>query len=301
MITVKINGGLGNQMFQYAAGRAIALRTDTALEIETSFFQGTLNEGEYKRKFQLKLFPNIAELNLKEISPKNYRKQRLYEKNIFYKTENFLRKKIGVTAAYEYIWERDLLTYEPTFHQQAVSAKLVYLVGNWQNEKYFQDFESTIRHDFVFPAIKSDSLNNTLMKQIQDTESVSVHVRRSDYLLAGIHSPVSTEYYQKALQLMQQKLESPNYFVFSDDIAWCRENLGLQNACFIEHNVGDTSYRDMQLMSSCKHNIIANSSFSWWGAWLNQYSSKIVVAPENWLVNPLIKTENIVPKNWQIL
>lgn len=296
-VVVKINGGLGNQMFQYAAGRATALRLNAELQLETTFFSDALNEGEHKRQYQLNLFPVIAALNLQEISSKNHRKQHNYRNGFIYKAENVLRKKLGLLPAYQHVWETDLLTYNPSF-QQATQAHLTYLVGDWQNANYFESAAATIRADFAFPAIEPGSLNADILAQIYASAAVAVHVRRGDYLLAGIHSPVSPDYYKKALHLISSKVTNPKFFIFSDDIAWCRTNLGLADACFVEHNTGTNNYRDMQLMSSCKHNIIANSSFSWWGAWLNNNPDKIVIAPGMWMPKQGVESSRIVPPSW---
>jgi hypothetical protein len=296
-VVVKINGGLGNQMFQYAAGRATSLRLNSVFEIETTFFKDALNEGEHKREYQLNIFPIIAALNLHEISINNYRKQQNYRSSFLYKAENVLRKKLGILPAYQHIWERKFLTYDPYF-QQATKAQLTYLVGDWQNENYFQSAAAVIRTDFTFPAIEAGSLNDAILAQIYGSEAVAVHVRRGDYLLEGIHSPVSPEYYQNALNLIRSKVINPKFFVFSDDISWCRTNLELADACFVEHNTGSNNYRDMQLMSNCKHNIIANSSFSWWGAWLNSNPTKIVIAPTMWMTKQGVESSRIIPSSW---
>ncbi|RYE22506.1 MAG: alpha-1,2-fucosyltransferase [Sphingobacteriaceae bacterium] len=297
-VVVKINGGLGNQMFQYAAGRATSLRFNSVLQIETIFFKDILNEGEHKRQYQLNIFPNIAALDLQEISPKNRHKQKKYINSSIYKAENSLRGKLGIKLAYQHIWEKNLLTYDPSFQQSNKKAHLTYLIGDWQNEQYFESVAAIIRNDFSFPTIESGSLNADILSQIYASEAVAVHVRRGDYLLPGIHSPVSPAYYQEALSLIRSKVASPKFFVFSDDINWCRANLGLADACFVEHNTGTNNYRDMQLMSSCKHNIIANSSFSWWGAWLNNNPTKIVIAPSMWMPTQAVESSRVVPLSW---
>jgi hypothetical protein len=297
VVVAKINGGLGNQMFQYAAGRATSLRMQSELQLETRFFTEPLNEGVHKRQYQLDLFPAITALNLKEITQANYRKHKEYNSSYIHRVANFLQKKLHLTADYSYIWEKDLLTYDPSFHQQT-KANLAYLVGDWQNEQYFKGVEKIIREDFKFPEFEADSLNTTIFSQIYASEAIAVHVRRGDYLLEGSHSPVSPEYYQKALGLIRSKVVNPTFFVFSDDIGWCRNNLGLVNACFVEHNTGNNNYRDMQLMSKCKHNIIANSSFSWWGAWLNNSPDKIVIAPNIWMPKQGVESKRVVPPSW---
>ncbi|RYE17794.1 MAG: alpha-1,2-fucosyltransferase, partial [Sphingobacteriaceae bacterium] len=156
---------------------------------------------------------------------------------------------------------------------------------------------NTIRSDFNFPNLTSDT-NIKLLTRIQNTDSVSIHIRRGDYLSSAIHLPTSLSYYEKAIAVINSKVTKPDFFIFSDDIEWCKSQLNIQNATYINHNIGKQSFIDMQLMSNCKHNIIANSSFSWWGAWLNKNERKITISPEIWLEKINIRAENIVPDSY---
>lgn len=157
--------------------------------------------------------------------------------------------------------------------------------GYWQSPKYFSGYEKEIRDDFLF--IKPlDRRNLYVLDLIKKTNSVSIHIRRGDYVTNKItnkfHGICDTDYYQKAVRYINRKIKKPTYFVFSDDPKWAKENLKLKNATYINWNNRCNSYKDMQLMSSCKNNIIANSSFSWWAAWLNQNSDKVVITPRRW-------------------
>jgi len=168
----------------------------------------------------------------------------------------------------------------------------------WISPKYFEGFEEKIKNIYKFPEMTEEK-NLEIAKKIRSTDSVCIHVRRGDYLkeppLAGL---AGLDFYAKALKLIEEKIENPTYFVFSDDMKWCKENLKLKNVEYVDWNKKENSFRDMQLMSICKHNIIPNSSFGWWGAWLNDNLNKIVICPERW-ANPEtgIELKDMVPEN----
>ena len=176
-----------------------------------------------------------------------------------------------------------------------------YLMGYWQSEKYFNDFEENIRSDFSFKAAL-DGENLETSVRMRGCNSVSLHVRRGDYVThaptAKILNACSIDYYYKAISRIGEKVPAPHFFVFSDDQQWVRNNLKVPfPAEYIDRNHGMQSYIDMQLMSLCKHQIIANSSFSWWGAWLNVNPEKIVIAPRDWFCNGLDDSD-LIPHKW---
>lgn len=144
--------------------------------------------------------------------------------------------------------------------------------------------------------------NKIISDEIRKTNSVSLHIRRGDYITSKItnkfHGTCCLGYYKKAMKLINKKVKNPKYFVFSDDIYWVKKNLEIKNAFYVDDNVGDKSYIDMQLMSMCKHNIIANSSFSWWAAWLNNNPNKIVIAPKKWFNDPGMDTTDLISEEW---
>ena len=255
MIVVRLMGGLGNQMFQYAYGRAVSLRDKTELALDISWFRK--QSKNIPRRYELDIFR----------SP-----QSLVDLNMFSKC-----------------WNK--LTGDK------------YLNGYWQSEKYFKDIEDVVRSDFEFPLL-DDERNEDASLLMQDTDSVSVHVRRTDYVSlpnvsACLGDICTREYYQKALRLMSDKVPDAEFFFFSDDIQWVKKNLGDGLRChYVDWNNGLDSFRDMQLMSLCKHHIIANSSFSWWGAWLNKNPGKLVVAPGKWFNLANMDAKDIVPDDW---
>ena len=194
---------------------------------------------------------------------------------------------------------------EPHFHFDPSFASLkapVHLMGYWQSPRYFGEIADVLRRDFT-PLTPLDPANAAVAAQIDACDSVSLHVRRGDYVAnpttAKYHGICSIDYYQSAIALMRRKVASPHLFVFSDDPDWVRDNLAFDvPTTFVAANSADHGYRDMQLMTRCKHHILANSSFSWWGAWLNPSSDKIVIAPKNWFAAPGIDTRDLVPEAW---
>ncbi len=178
----------------------------------------------------------------------------------------------------------------------------LYLSGFWQSEKYFSTIAPVISSHFT-PGKQLDEVNDHLQKKMQSESSVAVHVRRGDYSSATAYNSffglLPMEYYEKSIARMQQELKDPQFYFFSDDPTWCKQNFPSINAIFISHNHGEEAYKDLLLMSSCRNNIIANSTFSWWGAWLNTYIDKKVIAPAQWFrLNYQTKTEPVYPSRF---
>lgn len=164
--------------------------------------------------------------------------------------------------------------------------------GYWQNENNFLPIRDKILEAFSFPKF-NDNKNIELAELITNKRAVSCHVRRGDYLKDPLYGVCTSEYYVKAIDEINKRVSPELYCVFSDDIKWCKENLGEiigkdKEIVFVDWNKGENSFRDMQLMSLCNHNIIANSSFSWWGAWLNNHEDKVVIAPSVWMNKPMV-------------
>jgi hypothetical protein len=275
MIYVKLSGGLGNQMFQYAAARALSLRLRTELLLDISWF---------KHNSKTAISPRSYELGVFTVEAKKYDGQSVISK-LFIKKHTVFQEKY-------FQYNSDILE---------VSENTL-LEGYWQSEKYFEDKAGEIRKDFTFNS-KPTSQNYSLLREIQmNKNSISLHVRRGDYVsdkkTNQVHGLAGIDYYSRALDLISEKIREPHYYIFSDDPGWCKNNLNLKSpATFIEHNVGTSSFEDMRLMSACYHNIIANSSFSWWGAWLNANQTKTVIAPKDWF-NNAVDTSDLIPKTW---
>jgi len=279
MLIVWCLGGLGNQMFQYAFYRVLrAKHKNVKLDISEYEYRNShnnLHNGyELERVFGVK--PDYA-------SCEDMKK---FNQNIFNK---ILRK---VAFKQDIVSQKDF-----GYSGKYFNLDNKYLKGYWQSEKYFKQYEDVIREDFTFPAL--DQRNEKIAEDIFASDSVSIHVRMGDYVNHPLHGGIcDLEYYAKAIEIIYAKIREPRFFIFSNDIAWCQNNLGLSNAVYVEGNYGDKSYIDMQLMSLCKHNIIANSSFSWWGAWLNQNIDKIVIAPKKWFNDSTINIDDVIPDEW---
>ena len=259
MIISKIQGGLGNQMFQWAFGKALSLELNLPYIIDTSFY-----DNQTLRKFELNYFKDLKYLDLNN-------------PNIKFKNKQF------VTI-------NDYFTFFTAIDQiQNHLGKNLYLNGYWQSEKYFFNYKQEILSDFTF----NEKTNN--LSTLIEPDSVSIHIRRTDYVSLSDHHPVQPiSYYESALELIG---DYNKLYVFSDDIIWCRENLKFNNMVFID---GNTNLEDLQLMSLCKYNIIANSSFSWWAAYLNQNQNKTIIAPINWFGPKLnCNISDIIPNTWR--
>lgn len=283
MKIVKFLGGLGNQMFQYAFYSALSKRHKKVKADISGYKNYPLHNG-----FELE---NIFNLDVKKAPTF---KIKLYDPSVRTWYIRKLRQILGLKKAYQ-------VEINPFFYYEnilkAEGPKLYW--GYWQNQNYFIDIEQEIRTAFQFKNKLSEK-NQNLFQHICQSDSVSVHFRRGDYVghesLGGLCSP---NYYKEAINIMETKVKDPTFFIFSDEIEWCKSNLSLPpQTVFIEGNNGTNSYVDMQLMSNCKHNIIANSSFSWWAAWLNQNPNKIVIAPSKWINDDQLNDSDIIPKTW---
>jgi len=275
MITVKLIGGLGNQMFQYAIGRHLAEKNRTALSLDISTLLKRDEINYTPRNFELNVF------NVK------------YSKLINKPSSSYFNK------AYNKLFTSTINEKGYNYDSQVLSNKgNIYLNGFWQTEQYFKDIEEIIRKDFTFKATPN-AININHIKNINAVNSVSIHFRRGDYITnssaVDFHGICEPEYYQNAINEIKNKVTNPHFFIFSDDVEWVQENFIIDNATIISNNTASDAFEDMRLMAACKHNIIANSSFSWWAAWLNNNPDKIVIAPKRWLKNIEI---DIIPVSW---
>lgn len=291
MIVIKLMGGLGNQMFQYAFGRAVSFYMRKQLFLDISFFNNQLAiDGYTPRIYELSIFNTKAQLATNNILA-------LFSNpNII----NSLRKRINMSY-YKYYHEIDFLFDNNVFSQKAP----IYFSGYWQSEKYFLQIAEDIKRDFEFK-LTLDEYTRKIAEEIKNGNSVSVHFRRGDYVSSKItnnyHGVCSLNYYYQALERFDRINKHTTYYIFSDDIEWVKANFLCQreNVVYVHYNVANDGWKDMYLMSLCKHNIIANSSFSWWGAWLNSNPDKIVITPKQWFANNSMndQTLDLIPTNW---
>ena len=282
MVIVKLMGGLGNQMFQYAVGRNLSIKNRTKLKLDLSFLNSTTESDNFtKREYELDKL-NVEGLLADKADLKYFLSK---ENNLVTKLLN--NKKIVIEGGFG---------YDPTILKMRGN---IYLEGYWQTEKYFHEIRDVIIREFkpVKNLSKSADNYNNILSGLEKT--VSVHIRRGDYVskssVTKFHGCLKNDYYDKAFSLIEKNLNNPTYIFFSDDIDWCKKHFSKKNAIFIS---GNEPIEDIYLMSVCGHNIIANSSFSWWGAWLNSNSDKIVIAPSKWFNDTSINTTDLLPHDW---
>jgi hypothetical protein len=260
MILTKIQGGLGNQMFQWAFGRNISIKYNKELLIDRSFYN---YQGEVVRHFSLNKF----RLNHIEIDQNNINKFKSKSVKVLSDTNHYVNYVLSENENY-------------------------FLDGYWQSEKFFLENEDIILSDFKYKSTKIENISNEI--DFKNNNVISIHVRRGDYVGGGDMYPLqSISYYKNAIDLIG------NYdklLIFSDDISWCENNFNFDNMIFSR---GLDNVEDLTLMSLCNHNIIANSSFSWWGAKLNKNIDKKVIAPSIWYGPKMnIETKDLVPEKW---
>lgn len=288
-------------MFEYALGRHLAHNLGQPLLMDFSFFGDHEALGWVTREYALHIFSNI---HAREAVPAERHLPGKYLSRKPYKAYNRLRKVLGLTPAFTWVLENDTADTLLRFDPRALQARgeLVYVDGFWQNENYFVAISDLIRHEFTFPPIRS-AANRRLAEQIAGTTAVSLHLRRGDYVNGALGSTwlnaCTVDYYQRAATRIAEQVSNPTLFVFSDEIEWAQQNLHLPfPVVYVNHNKGEEAFEDMRLMSLCQHHIIANSTFSWWGAWLNPRPNKIVIAPQEWIVKGNITADMVVPKEW---
>lgn len=291
MIVIKLIWGLGNQLSQYAMGRHIAVKNNTNLLLDRSSFE-TYSLHKYSLN-HFKIQANFASKN--DIPWYEIRFKNRYFDFILNKIKPFIRTK-------QHIIEKGLAFNEEYLQ---IQWDYLYLEWYWQTEKYFIDIENIIREELQFETPPSHQ-NQILIDEIDaQSHAVSLHIRRGDYVSNkvsnGVHGTCDIDYYIRAATYISEHYPKAKFYIFSDDIPWVRENLILPYPMhFVDHNDASANYEDMRLMSHCSHNIIANSTFSWWGAWLNSNPEKIVIAPKQWFnsIEHLSESDDVVPQKW---
>ena len=272
---------MGNQLFQYALGKYLALKDGTRLNLDIGTYkQNTL------RQYALYHF------DIEEMFCAGKEKKRLEQK------EYFRRKLKRIGFSVKPYWYTEQKPGYDDYIQQLTGN--VYLEGFWQSEKYFKPIENIIRKEFIVKEPPSHK-NKQYLNEIGSVNAVSLHVRRGDYVLDevtnAVHGVCDIGYYSEAISRMAAAISDPRFYIFSDDIEWAKTNLSINRypVTYIDHNVS-ADYEDIRLMYSCKHHIIANSSFSWWGAWLNNYGGKKVIAPKKWFRS--LTNDDLIPDGW---
>lgn len=278
MIIIKLFGGLGNQLFQYALGRKLSLLHNTKLRFDITDFNKYNNShsnmsevGIGIKKFNIK----FIEANFKELNFFFFIKNKILI-NLFKRLSSRIFSKLNSILYNNYFYEDNICT----FYSKFCIYKNAYFHGFWQNEKYFKDIKKILIKEINLKKKHKKHIN--LLRKIKKSNSVAVHFRRGDFLLPEIKkmSPlIHLNYYNKSFKIINKKIKNPKYFFFSDDITWVKNNVKKKNSIYVS---GFNEVEDLISISNCKHQIIANSTFSWWGAWLNDNQKKIVIAPNKW-------------------
>ncbi len=278
MIVVKLMGGLGNQMFQYAAARQLADLRGTELTLDLSAFERP-PRGQTARSYELDCFHVRASLSRTPVvasTPWQRARQ--------------LRRGPRRVVESGFPFEPAVLAAPADCH----------LLGYWQSERYFEAVAETIREDFRFRSPLGEA--RRAIAERLDPGSVSVHVRRGDYVsdprIGARHGLLSAEYYRRAAARIGESVEAPHFMVISDDPEWCRAQLALGYPTTVVDSLPRSGCEDLQLMSLCAQHLIANSSFGWWGAWLGRNPEKTVIAPERWFATDELDTRDLYPPGW---
>lgn len=296
MILVRLMGGLGNQMFQYAFGKLLALKNNTELKIDISLLKdrSIAHEIATHRDYNLDIF------NLNNYSFAT-------EEEVFYFNGNpsaaFLKRAARKLYSF-FNSSRVIIQDKNSFSESYLNLPgNTCVVGRWQSEHFFSPVKVQIRKEFSFKEKFNKDIAD-LADEISKCNSVCIHFRRRDLLTSPIYKKtlgtLDMDYYFKAIKLIKEKMQSPYLYVFSDDVEWCKGNLQFDLPFKIVGDVyaGDKSGGHLFLMSCCKHHVISNSTFAWWGAWLSIHSQKTVIAPINWFKDSLLKNEILFPESW---
>ncbi len=280
MITVKLQGGLGNQLFQYAFAKALAKQLNTGFAFDDSFYSQNITKYSQNGIRMNQLF--IFDINYSILNKNNQKWNWLLKR---------LSRSVGLKS---YI-------AEPRFEFTDMAAQVkgdVFLDGYWQSERYFSVIQSEIKRDF---STFKQSISPTalpILEQIKTINSVCIHVRRGDYLTNPRYVVLGLDYYHKAIEQLTSQFSDLHFFVFSDDMDWCRANFETDsNFTFVSDNQRFTLRDEFEMMQSCQHHIIANSTLSWWAAWLNENHKKVVICPQKWFFDRT-STQDLLPETW---
>jgi len=292
VVYTHLKDGLGNQLFQYAAGRALAERNGARLRLDCGWF--TKNTG---RTFGLSAFSIDAEQDqaVGRVPARWFNLPGRAGGLLTAAVHNKIPRQTTIHGCrYKVFDEKRLYRFDPSF---ATLDGAVYLAGWWQSPRYFESSSAAVRRELELKAPLQES-NAEWSAKTRSVTAVAVHVRRGDYLLSPDRATCSPAYYESAMGLLRSRLPGARFFVFSDDWEWCRHNMTACDTTVVDTNGHDSAAADLALMAMCRHHIIANSSLSWWGAWLSESPDQIVVAPKNWVVG-VPTTDEFVASRWR--
>ena len=290
MIIMKLRGGLGNQLFQYALGRRLALERGVPLKLDLSWF-----ENQNLRKFELDNFKTkISIASDEEIYVSKYFSHNRYIRHAFLILQDrlpYYRHRV--------VEENTFGVYDPNILKVPNTC---FLSGFWQSEEYFKPVSSIILDEFSL-CKPLHPIHKKYADQIEASQAICVHIRRTDYVddpkNSQLYYSCGVDYYQRAIQVIASLIENPHFFIFSDDIEWTKVNLLLEYpSTYVETKDLSRDYESLSLMSLCKNFIIANSTFSWWGAWLSRNPEKTVIAPKTWFKANVLERKDLIPSRW---
>lgn len=296
MIVVRLMGGLGNQMFQYAFGKYLSVKNNTELKLDLTIlgYRNHQNPLAIFRDFELNIFDSTHTIATAEeidrynrVGKRNLFKSMIHSvknkfrgsKNVFQEGHNYDHKYLQITDDH-------------------------CIIGRWQSERFFYEIKDVIKKEFQFKKVLNES--NDYFKRIRSGNSVAVHVRRGDYVTnigyAERIGALNLDYYLRSAAYLKGKVKDLQFFVFSDDIAWCKEQFKSSDFIFVEQK-GEFNKPefDLQLITKCDYHIISNSTFSWWGAWLSEKANSIIIAPKTWAKSKEYTPDYIVPDRWVLM
>ena len=282
MTIVKLQGGLGNQMFQYAIARSLSVWYGTDFALDHSFLETRIPDATHViRHYDLDVFTlDAPRATAKQLAP-------------FFKSPG--KRLLPFPKRYHCITEPHYHFYPAVFEQSGH----LYLDGYWQSERYFAPVADMLRQDFRFRTpVQPES--QPLLSHIKSTPSVCLNVRRTDFVTNTFHVLCSMRYYHEAMNMVSNKVPGAQFFVFSDDVEWCREQFGnMPNMVIAGHEHSGHKFANyLQLMAACAHFIIPNSSFAWWAVWLANRPDAVVVAPNRWFNYPHWDVRDLMPASW---
>lgn len=273
---VAIDGGLGNQMFQNAFAYCLKLR----------------GYGDVRLVLTSKLSEHLSGFELERLFGIKYDKKMSY---IYNCPINRITRRI-----FSFIFKR-FNGKHYNYQEEVFDESIGFFYGTWQVAKYYENYKNELIKLYDFPRSRMSNATKECANMLGGGGNyVSVHIRRGDYLNSNFYKILgcctSLDYYKSAISYIEEKVDNPIFVFFSDDMNWVKENIKVKNAVYVDFNTGYDSWQDMYLMSRCKHNITANSSFSWWGAWLNTNENKIVISPKYWIAD--LKNDDVTPETW---
>jgi len=297
MVIVQLLGGLGNQMFQYAFGRSLALKNNSTLKVDTQILlDHRPGVHDVNRNYDLDIF----KLEVSKASIAETWKYHSHAMNWMMKSIHVVNKALVGNNVYS----------EPYFQFSEEASRLtgnIYLKGLWQSYRYFDDYADIIKQDFVF-SNPLDANASALAKSIRNERSVCLNVRRTDYVnnknTADILSFVGLEYYENAVACLNERISGLSYYIFSDDIEWCKTHFDFikSDKVFVDYNYAGPKFSFyLQLMIACQYFIIPNSTFAWWAAWLSDSPDKIVIIPKKWFNDAEVIVDDLIPNSWMRL